>query len=263
VTPLEKTSPPPTCDQAGSTSGEHSPGRLYRSGSTPTPVHFRSGDSFSLAPKSSLQELENAHAPLPRSTLVPRRFSFALATIAIYVLLARAALYLQIWPDISAWYPPIGLSLALVIGLGVEAIPAIVIAGCLAGIINYQETFTSLPFLLINPLVPAVYAATGLALRKQLAPDYRLHSIHQVFRLLGISLASSFFVSTLGTAVLIWSNDIASKNYLIATFTSWIGDVVALFSVTPFLLEFVLPAIRKFLDHPAGQAYLGPSSDPE
>lgn len=74
--------------------------------------------------------------------------------------------------------------------------------------------------------MPTVYAATGLALRKQLAPDYRLHSIHQVFRLLGISLA----------------------------FTWWIADVVALFSVTPFLLEFVLPAVRKFLDHPAGQA---------
>ena len=254
MTPLEKTSPPPTCDQTGSTAAEHSPGRLYRSGSTPTPVHSRSGDSSSLAPKSSLQELKNAHAALPPTTLFARRISFALATIAIYVLLDRAALYLQIWPDISAWYPPVGLSLALVIGLGVEAIPAIVIAGYLAGIINYQETFTSLPFLLINPLVPAVYAATGLALRKHLVPDYRLHSIHQVFRLLGISLASSFFVSTLGTAVLIWSNDIAPKNYLIATFTWWIGDVVALFSVTPFLLEFVLPAIRKFLGHPVGQA---------
>ncbi|HEY1483071.1 MAG TPA: ATP-binding protein [Candidatus Acidoferrum sp.] len=196
----------------------------------------------------------NTHAPLPPRTLLARRISFALATIAIYVFLDRAAVYLQIWPNISAWYPPVGVSLALIAGLGVEAVPALLIAGYLAGIVNYHESVTSLPFLLINPLVPAVYAAAGLALRKQLAPDYRLHSIHQVFRLLGISLASSFLVSTLGTAVLIWSNDIAPKNYLIATFTWWIGDVVALFSVTPFLLEFVLPAIRQFLDHPAEPA---------
>jgi hypothetical protein len=100
-----------------------------------------------------LQELKNAHAlclqpltslaaSLSLSPPLPSRFTRSCRPLSAN------------WPAISAWYPPVGLSLLLVIGLGVEAIPAIVIAGYLAGIINYQETFTSLPFLLINLWCP-------------------------------------------------------------------------------------------------------------
>ena len=113
-----------------------------------------------------MQKLKNTHVHLPRRTFLARRISFALATIAIYVLLDRASVYLQIWPDISACYPPVGISLALIIGLGVEAIPSLQLAGYLAGIVNYHESVTSLPFLLINPLVPIVYSVAGFSLRK-------------------------------------------------------------------------------------------------
>ncbi|MGB8321858.1 MAG: response regulator [Candidatus Acidiferrum sp.] len=152
-----------------------------------------------------MHELKNTHAPLSRSTLLARRLSFSLASIAIYVLLDRAAVYLQIWPNISAWYPPVGITLALIVGLGVEAIPSLLIAGFLAGIVNYHESVTSLPFLLINPLVPTVYSAAGFSLRKWLRRDYRLHTVHEIFLLLGASLLASFVSSTIGTAILIWS----------------------------------------------------------
>lgn len=37
--------------------------------------------------------------------------------MAIYVLLDRTTVYLQIWPSISAWYPPVGFALAVMIGV--------------------------------------------------------------------------------------------------------------------------------------------------
>jgi CheY-like chemotaxis protein len=41
-----------------------------------------------------------------------RRLVFAVACVFVYVLLDRTTVYLQIWPSISAWYLPVGLSVA-------------------------------------------------------------------------------------------------------------------------------------------------------
>jgi PAS domain S-box-containing protein len=184
---------------------------------------------------------------LPSKWLWTRQTSFALACIVIYVLLDRTTVYLQIWPNISAWYPPVGLGLALMVGLGSEAIPSIVAAGFLSGLINYHQPVLSVPFLFLNPFVPAVYATAASFLRKRLPPDRRLHTIRQVVTLLGVSLLASLICATVGTAILVYDGEIPAVDYLQAAFNWWMGDAVALFSFTPLLLEFVLPRLRNFL----------------
>jgi len=80
--------------------------------------------------------------------------------------LDRTTVYLQIWPSISAWYPPVGLSVALFVGLGPSILPVIVVAGYLAGYLNYHQNVSSLPFLLTNPLLPVIYGTASLYLRR-------------------------------------------------------------------------------------------------
>ena len=58
-----------------------------------------------------------------------RRCLIGLLTIVIYVLLDRSTVYFQMWSGISAWYPPVGLSLALLIGLGTRYVPLLLIGG--------------------------------------------------------------------------------------------------------------------------------------
>jgi hypothetical protein len=79
-----------------------------------------------------------------------RRLVFAVACVFVYVLLDRTTVYLQIWPSISAWYPPVGLSVALIVGLGLRILPVLAVAGYLAGVINYHQSVTGLPFLLLQ-----------------------------------------------------------------------------------------------------------------
>ena len=86
-----------------------------------------------------------------------RRLAFGIVFIILYCLLDRTTVYLQIWPGISAWYPPVGLSVALLVGLGPAIIPVIVASSYLSGYLNYHQSVTSLPFLLINPLLPIIY----------------------------------------------------------------------------------------------------------
>ncbi len=182
-----------------------------------------------------------------------RRLVFAAACLFIYVLLDRTTVYLQIWPSISAWYPPVGFSVALIVGLGVGIIPVLIVAGCLAGIINYHQSVTSLPFLLINPLIPLIYGSASLYLRRKLTSKYRIRSIRDVNNVLGVTLLASLASATGGTAVLVWSGEIPSIDYAQAAFSWWIGDAVALSSLTPFLLEFVIPWCRRYLGFASAQ----------
>ena len=167
--------------------------------------------------------------------------------ILIYGLLDRTTVYLQIWPSISAWYPPIGMAVALMVGIGLEMFPVLLIAGFLSGYINYHQSPTGLPFLLINPLIPLIYGSASLYLRRKLTAGNRIRCTRDVVTLLGVSLLSSLAAASCGTAILVWSGEISTAEYAHAAFNWWIGDAVALSSVTPFLLEFVIPWSRRFL----------------
>lgn len=61
--------------------------------------------------------------PGMRRKFILRRALVYLVCLVVYILLDRSAVFLQIWPNISAWYPPVGLALALLIGLGPEILP--------------------------------------------------------------------------------------------------------------------------------------------
>ena len=145
---------------------------------------------------------------------------------------------------------PLVLLLLLFLGLGDAAIPAMFLAGFLAGLINYQQSPFSLEFLVINPVVPTLYIFAARLARKRLNPDLRLHAMRDVLTLLLFSLGVSFVAAFTGTAVLYYSGKVPSLDYLTAAFNWWIGDAVALSSVSTFLLEFVLPYLRRFLGMP-------------
>lgn len=170
-----------------------------------------------------------------------------MACVFVYVLLDRATVYLQMWPTISAWYPPVGLAVALLVGLGVRILPVFLVAGYLATFINYHQSVTGLPFLLISPFVSVIYGLASMYLRRKLTNKNRIRSIRDVNNILGVTLLASLASATSCTAILVWSGEISSSEYAEAAFSWWIGDAVALSSLTPFLLEFVIPWCRRYL----------------
>ena len=189
----------------------------------------------------------SANASPGRLSLYLRRFLFSLLCVLGYILLDRTTVFLQIWPSISAWYPPVGLSVALMVGLGLRIFPVLLVAGYLAGFLNYHQNVTGLPFLLINPLIPLIYGIASLYLRRKLSAGFRIRSIRDVTNILGVTLLASLAAAASGTAILVWSGEIALADYAQAAFNWWIGDAVALSSLTPFLLEFFLPWCRRYL----------------
>ena len=232
---------------------EHDSNKVFQDGAAPPTISRSSTSLFSRDPRAPQIPTLSPALPRKKLTLYSHRLLFGVVCVIVYILLDRSTVYLQIWPGISAWYPPAGVAVALFVGLGLEIFPVLLVAGYIAGYINYHQNVTGLPFLLINPLIPLIYASASLYLRRKLTGNYRIRSIRDVAHLLGVSLLASFAVAACGTAVLVHSGEISYPDYAQAAFNWWIGDAVALSSLTPFLLEFFIPWCRRYLGYAGAQ----------
>jgi len=183
-----------------------------------------------------------------RQLLVPICF------VIVHVLLDRSTISFQIWTEISAWYPPTGLAFAVLLGIGPRYALPIIVACDIASIVNYHLPVYSFSFLVGNVEFTAVYAAAALLLRRRIKIGLHLRSLRDVLWLLLVATLSSCVVAFLGTEFLVLDHLIPSRDYLRATFNWWVGDAVAIGSLTPFCLIYVLPRIRRFAGYsePAG-----------
>jgi hypothetical protein len=77
--------------------------------------------------------------------------------VVLYVLLDRSAVFFQLWSGISAWYPPAGLNLAMLITFGSGYVPLVMLGGFLSGLVNYHQRVSTFSFLGVTPVVSCGY----------------------------------------------------------------------------------------------------------
>ncbi|MGB2672333.1 MAG: response regulator [Candidatus Acidiferrum sp.] len=187
-----------------------------------------------------------------------RRFLVAVCFVVVYVLLDRSTISFQIWTEISAWYPPTGLAFAALIGFGASYAPVILIAEYISSILNYHQPVHSYIFLVGNIEFVAVYAAAALVLRRTLKIDWRLRSVRDVMLLLVAGNCAACVGAFLGAWFLAADHLIPAQGYLRATMNWWVGDAVAIGSVAPFCLIYLLPGLLRF----AGYSEKDGTTDP-
>lgn len=176
-----------------------------------------------------------------------RQLVVAVCFVVVYVLLDRTTVAFQIWAEISAWYPPTGLALAALIGLGWRYAPVILLAECIASIVNYHLPVRSYSFLIGNTEFILVYTVAAVVLRRVVKIDWRLRTMRDVTWLLLIATCASCVVAFVGTRFLQADGLIPARGYLLATMNWWVGDAVAIGSIVPFSLIYILPGLRRYL----------------
>ncbi len=179
-----------------------------------------------------------------------RQLLVAVCFVLVHVLLDRSTVAFQIWTEISAWYPPTGLAFAVLIGLGPRYAFPLLLAECIASIVNYHQPVHSYIFQVGNIEFAVMYTAAAQVLRRVVKIDRRLRSVRDVIWLLLIALCTSCVVAFLGAGFLTLDHLIPSGEYLHATLNWWIGDAVAIGSIAPFCLIYILPALRRFTSDP-------------
>ena len=175
-----------------------------------------------------------------------RRLLVGASFVVVYLLLDRSTISFQIWTEISAWYPPTGLAFAALIGFGASYAPIILLAECIASIFNYHQPVHSYIFLVGNIEFMAVYTAAALVLRRFVKIDWRLQSVRDVMWLLLLGNCGACITAFLGAWFLTLDHLIPAKEYLQASMNWWVGDAVAIGSIVPFCLIYVLPGVRRF-----------------
>ena len=176
-----------------------------------------------------------------------RKFFIAVCFVVLYVLLDRSTVAFQILRQISAWYPPTGLTLAVLIGIGPSYAPVLLIAGLIASIVNYHLPIPSYSLLAGNIQYVVVYTAAAEILRRVVKIDTHLRAMRDVIWLLLVATCSSILVAFVGTRFLVIDHLIPAEQYFPATLSWWVGDAVAIGSIAPFCLIYVLPKLRQFV----------------
>jgi PAS domain S-box-containing protein len=175
-----------------------------------------------------------------------RRYLIGFLFVVVFVLLDRTTVYLQILPGISAWYPPVGIALALLIGMGPRYAPLYWLAGFISAKVNYHQSFFSYIFLPGNSLDFGAYTILAIVLRRVFKLDWRLTSIRDVMVLSFLALPLSGIAAFLATLTLIFDHVIPWSGYVKASLDWWVGDAVAIACLTPFCLVLVIPVVRRF-----------------
>ena len=175
----------------------------------------------------------------------PWRIVPALVFAVLYVALDRVTVFFQMWKGVSAWYPPVGLEVGLLTGLGLTYAPVMAVAGLSSSILNYHQSALALSTWLMVGVSVGGYCGASYLLRRMLRDHAPFQSLGDVFRYLCVTLGTAVFVGTIGPLALTWDKTIPKADYPRAALSWFIGDSVALVCLTPFLLVHVTPWLRR------------------
>jgi two-component system, LuxR family, sensor kinase FixL len=157
---------------------------------------------------------------------------------AVYVLLDWISFIEPYGPvDITTWNPGTGLSLALGLLFGRRMIPLLFLVPLLSDLILNQAPVPWGLELSFVAVIGAGYSAALLfLLRPSLRFDPALSSMRDLVLLMLAALVSAAFVASSYVAVTVLAGLLAPGEFAAAAFRYWVGDMIGIMVVTPFVL---------------------------
>ena len=184
---------------------------------------------------------ETVAASMPLARLLSRsHLTIALGYIAGYVLLDWVS-YVHPFAvsGITPWNPQTGLSFALILLLGPEFLPWLFVAPFVADVLVRQLPLPLAAESLVVLVLGFGYGgATALLLSPRVGFDPTLTSMRALLWLMAAALVSIAIVAVGHASVLVTFSILAPNEFGQAALRAFIGDVIGVTVVTPFLLIF-------------------------
>ena len=177
--------------------------------------------------------------------------ALGLVYIAAWVAMWHASSLLNLANGVSLWYPPAGLTFAILLKYGARALPLPMIASLLAGLSLWS--WEQWPYYLLANLFPPLgYAAAAHLLRHYPAggrqEKWHFNDPQRVAFFLSAAAASSLFAALNGVSVLQGAGLLPGGSSLPETALGWwVGDFVGVVTLAPLVLIFAAPLARQFL----------------
>ena len=179
--------------------------------------------------------------------LIFRHALISLSFVLLYLLLNRPEVIFFSRIGFVAWYPAIGLVMALLLGVSPWYALLVCFADALAGTVIYAGPVRSFSNTVDAVGVAACYGAAAYVLRGPLQIDLRLRRRRDVVRYVFVSATAAAVATIIGVACLIADHSIAWGEYGSSAIGWFLGDAIGLAGIAPFLLVHVFPHVRKWL----------------
>jgi diguanylate cyclase (GGDEF)-like protein/PAS domain S-box-containing protein len=183
----------------------------------------------------------DSHRTIIRHALVSVTF------VLLYLLLNRPEVIFFSRIGFVAWYPAIGLVMALTLGINPWYAFLACFSSALAGRIIYAQPVMSFSSTVDAAGIAVCYGAAAHVLRGPLQIDLGLRRRRDVVRYILLSATAAAGAAIIGVACLIADHSIPWHEYKAAAITWFLGDAIGLVGIAPFLLVHVLPHVRSWL----------------
>ena len=161
---------------------------------------------------------------------------------------------LQLFPGVVAWYPPDGLSLAFLLTFGAGFTPVFTFASLISSLIIYRFSTPFVPILVWAIILSAIYGTNALLLRRLVRIDTRLKNLRDLLWLILTCAISTTVLAVISVSGLSDNGLIPASQYYNAIAQWWIGEMIGILVFTPFLLLYVMPWVKRFIDKDWGNS---------
>jgi PAS domain S-box-containing protein len=155
---------------------------------------------------------------------------------------------LEILPGVVAWYPPDGVSLALLLTFGASFTPGLMLASLISGFFIYQIQLPPFELIVWSIVLPSIYGAAVLFLRTHVRIDPQLRTLRDVLWLILSSAVISAILAVISVSTETNSGLVPIPEQITATYQWWIGEMIGIIVVAPLLLIHVMPHVKRFVD---------------
>jgi diguanylate cyclase (GGDEF)-like protein/PAS domain S-box-containing protein len=179
--------------------------------------------------------------------LIIRHALVSVAFVLLYLLLNQPAVIFFSRIGFVAWYPAIGLVMALLLGISPWYAILVCFSVALAGRAIYAQPLTSLSNTVDAAGIAVCYGAAAIVLRGPLHADLQLRRRRDVVCYVLVTATAATGATIVGVACLIADHGIAWSEYRSSAVGWFLGDAIGLVGIAPFLLVHVFPHVRKWL----------------
>lgn len=176
-----------------------------------------------------------------------RHCLLSVSFVLFYLLLNRPEILLISKLGFTIWYPATGLAFALILGVSPWYALLICFVNSLANTAIYHQPLISWAGLAAPIGETGFYTVAAILLRGHLQINPDLSRRIDVVRYTAITLLAAMGSTACGVTALVLDHTITWSDYWSSAFGWFIGDMVALLALAPFLLIHVLPWVRKKL----------------
>ncbi len=179
--------------------------------------------------------------------MIIRHALVAIFFTLFYLLLNRPEIIFFSRIGFVAWYPAVGLVMALMLGVSPRYAILVGFSAALAGRIIYSQPVMSFSNTIDAAGIASCYGLAAYVLRGPLQIDIGLRRRRDVVRYVLVSTTAAAGATLIGVACLIADHSIARGEYKSSAIGWFLGDAIGLVGIAPFLLVHVFPHVREWL----------------